>query len=92
MNKYFSIQLVCCKMLMHLVDCIKNKNYENIPNLKSTYGETVDLLMRILQVYVVKLKVVSKIYIPDIISKKYILLINCVYLYDFKIFKYKLLF
>lgn len=61
-------------MLMNLVDCIRQRNGEDVPNLKSTQGETVsfDLLIRILQVYVLKLKVVSKLYIPAIISKKYV--------------------
>lgn len=64
---------MCCKMLMNLVDCIRQRNGEDVPNLKCTQGETVsfDLLIRILQVYVLKLKVVSKLYIPAIISKKY---------------------
>ncbi|XP_025424212.1 transformation/transcription domain-associated protein [Sipha flava] len=66
-----SIQLMCCKMLMNLVDCIRQRNGEDVPNLKCTQGETVsfDLLIRILQVYVLKLKVVSKLYIPAINSK-----------------------
>lgn len=70
----FSIQLMCCKMLMNLVDCIRQKNGEDVPNLKCTQGETVsfDLLIRVLQVYVLKLKVVSKLYIPAIISKRYV--------------------
>jgi len=66
---------MCCKMLMNLVDCIRQRNGEDVPNLKCTQGETVsfDLLIRIIQVYVLKLKVVSKLYIPAIISKKYVL-------------------
>jgi len=62
-------------MLMNLVDCIRQRNGEDVPNLKCTQGETVsfDLLIRIIQVYVLKLKVVSKLYIPAIISKKYAL-------------------
>jgi len=62
-------------MLMNLVDCIRQRNGEDVPNLKCTQGETVsfDLLIRIIQVYVLKLKVVSKLYIPAIISKKYVL-------------------
>jgi len=61
---------------MNLVDCIRQRNGEEVPNLKCTPGETVsfDLLIRIVQVYVLKLKVVSKFYIPAIISKKYALL------------------
>lgn len=63
---------MCCKMLMNLVDSIRQKNGEEVLNLKCTPGETVsfDLLIRILQVYVLKLKVVSKLYIPAITSKK----------------------
>jgi len=62
-------------MLMNLVDCIRQRNGEDVPNLKCTQGETVsfDLLIRIIQVYILKLKVVSKLYIPAIISKKYAL-------------------
>lgn len=63
---------MCCKMLMNLVDSIRQRNGEDVLNLKCTPGETVsfDLLIRILQVYVLKLKVVSKLYIPAITSKK----------------------
>jgi hypothetical protein len=69
-------------MLMNLVDCIRQRNGEDVPNLKCTQGETVsfDLLIRIIQVYVLKLKVVSKLYIPAIISKKYIYQIKFIYL------------
>lgn len=79
---------MCCKMLMNLVDCIRQRNGEDVPNLKCTQGETVsfDLLIRILQVYVLKLKVVSKLYIPAIISKKYVYLLkNIKLLYIFNI-------
>jgi len=64
---------MCCKMLMNLVDCIRQRNGEEVPNLKYTHGETVsfDLLIRIIKVYILKLKVVSKLYIPAIISKRY---------------------
>lgn len=63
---------MCCKMLMNLVDCIRQRNGEEVSNFKCTSGETVsfELLIRILQVYVLKLKVVSKLYIPTIISKR----------------------
>ncbi|XP_050062544.1 transformation/transcription domain-associated protein-like [Aphis gossypii] len=66
-----SMQLVSCKVLMNLVDCIRKKNGEDVPDLKCTQGETVsfDLLIRIIQVNVLKLKMVSKLYIPAIISK-----------------------
>jgi len=69
------MQLVSCKVLTNLVDCIRKKNGEDVPDLKCTEGETVsfDLLIRIIQVYVLKLKMVSKLYIPAIISKKYVL-------------------
>jgi len=67
---------------MNLVDCITKKNGEDVPNLKCTQGETVsfDLLIRLVQVCVLKLKMVSKLYIPAIISKKYVLL-NKIYLF-----------
>lgn len=63
---------MCCKMLMNLVECIRQRNGEDVPNLTCTPGETIsfDVLIRILQVYVLKLKVVAKLYIPSIISKK----------------------
>lgn len=63
---------MCCKMLMNLVECVRQRNGDDVPNLKCTPGENVsfDLLIRILQVYVLKLKVVAKLYIPAIISRK----------------------
>lgn len=65
---------MCCKMLMNLVDCIRLKNGEEVLNFKCSPGETVSfhLLICILQAYILKLKVVTKLYIPAIISKRYI--------------------
>lgn len=65
---------MCCKMLMNLVDCIRLRNGEEVLYFKSSPGETAsfDLLICILQTFILKLKVVSKLYIPAIISKRYI--------------------
>lgn len=58
-----TVQMVSCKLLMNLVDTVRHRaDAEN-----STQGR--ELLMRILLIFVLKFKVLSKIYIPILRNK-----------------------
>lgn len=57
-----SIQTMSCKLLLSLVDCIRQKSdQEN--------GNGRELLMRMLEVFVLKFKTIAKIQLPQIVSK-----------------------
>lgn len=62
-----TVQMVSCKLLMNLVDTVRHRSdTETAANGRITQRE---LLMRILLVFVLKFKVISKIYIPILRNK-----------------------
>lgn len=60
-----SIQTMSCKLLLNLVECIRAKSeLEN--------GNGRELLMRMLEVFVLKFKTIAKIQLPQILQKCFI--------------------
>ncbi|XP_052799623.1 transformation/transcription domain-associated protein-like isoform X2 [Mya arenaria] len=57
-----SIQTMSCKLLLNLVDCIRQKSEQE-------NGNGRDLLMRMLEVFVLKFKTIAKIQLPQILAK-----------------------
>lgn len=57
-----AVQMVSCKLLMNLVDTVRQKS-------DSDNSQKRELLMRILLVFVLKFKTIAKIYIPILRSK-----------------------
>ncbi|XP_053373271.1 transformation/transcription domain-associated protein-like isoform X1 [Mercenaria mercenaria] len=57
-----SIQTMSCKLLLNLVDCIRQKSEQE-------NGNGRELLMRMLEVFVLKFKTIAKIQLPQILSK-----------------------
>lgn len=56
-----------CKLLLNLVDCIRQQaEKETVPE-RSTEGR--ELLIRILEVFVLKFKTISKIQLPILVNK-----------------------
>ncbi|RWS22181.1 transformation/transcription domain-associated protein-like protein, partial [Leptotrombidium deliense] len=55
-----SIQTMSCKLLLNLVECLRNK----------PEGNPRDLLMRMLEVFVLKFKSVAKLQLPALIQKQ----------------------
>ncbi|XP_014255602.1 transformation/transcription domain-associated protein [Cimex lectularius] len=60
-----SIQTISCKLLLNLVDCIKQLS-EKDPTQAQT-GQ--DLLMRMLEVFVIKFKTIAKLHLPFLVAK-----------------------
>lgn len=60
-----TIQTISCKLLLNLVECIKQQS-EKDPSQAQT-GQ--DLLMRMLEVFVVKFKTIAKLQLPVLIAK-----------------------
>uniref|UniRef100_A0A146L0J1 Transformation/transcription domain-associated protein n=6 Tax=Lygus hesperus TaxID=30085 RepID=A0A146L0J1_LYGHE len=60
-----SIQTISCKLLLNLVDCIRLQS-EKDPAQAQT-GQ--DLLMRMLEVFVMKFKTIAKLHLPILIAK-----------------------
>lgn len=60
---YYSIQTMSCKLLLNLVDCIRLKSEKD----KTSEGR--ELLMRMLEVFVLKFKTIAKIQLPILLSK-----------------------
>ncbi|CAH1997935.1 unnamed protein product [Acanthoscelides obtectus] len=58
-----SIQTMSCKLLLNLVDCIRIRSEAESSN------EGRELLMRMLEVFVLKFKTIAKIQLPILISK-----------------------
>ncbi|WAQ94362.1 TRRAP-like protein [Mya arenaria] len=56
-----SIQTMSCKLLLNLVDCIRQKSEQE-------NGNGRDLLMRMLEVFVLKFKTIAKIQLPQILA------------------------
>lgn len=57
-----SIQAMSCKLLLNLVECIKQKSEQE-------NGNGRELLIRMLEVFVLKFKVIAKVHLPLIIQK-----------------------
>ncbi|XP_052224459.1 transformation/transcription domain-associated protein-like isoform X9 [Dreissena polymorpha] len=57
-----SIQTMSCKLLLNLVDCIRQKSEQE-------NGNGRELLMRMLEVFVLKFKTIAKIQLPQILAK-----------------------
>ncbi|XP_014681160.1 PREDICTED: transformation/transcription domain-associated protein-like [Priapulus caudatus] len=57
-----SIQAMSCKLLLNLVECIKQKSEQESGNGR-------ELLIRMLEVFVLKFKVIAKVHLPLILQK-----------------------
>lgn len=57
-----SIQTMSCKLLLNLVECIRTKSEQENCNAR-------DLLMRMMEVFVLKFKTVSKLQLPILMAK-----------------------
>ena len=56
-----SIQTMSCKLLLNLVECIRTRSEQN--------GQGRELLMRMLEVFVLKFKTIAKLQLPVLMSK-----------------------
>lgn len=63
-NISFSIQTMSCKLLLNLVDCIRQRS-----DSEAGAPQGRHLLMRILEVFVLKFKTISKLQLPALIAK-----------------------
>ncbi|XP_038211764.1 transcription-associated protein 1 isoform X1 [Zerene cesonia] len=62
-----SIQTMSCKLLLNLVDCIRQRSESE--NAAGTQPQGRQLLMRILEVFVLKFKTISKLQLPALMAK-----------------------
>ncbi|VVC99481.1 unnamed protein product [Leptidea sinapis] len=62
-----SIQTMSCKLLLNLVDCIRQRSESE--NAGSGQPQGRQLLMRILEVFVLKFKTISKLQLPALMAK-----------------------
>ncbi|CAF4870377.1 unnamed protein product [Pieris macdunnoughi] len=62
-----SIQTMSCKLLLNLVDCIRQRSESE--NAAGTQPQGRQLLMRILEVFVLKFKTMSKLQLPALMAK-----------------------
>lgn len=62
----FRIQTMSCKLLLNLVDCIRLRSEAE----NSTEGR--ELLMRMLEVFVLKFKTITKIQLPILTNKWFV--------------------
>jgi len=60
-----SIQTMSCKLLLNLVECIRARSEEE-------KGQGRELLMRMLEVFVLKFKTIAKLQLPVLMSKWYV--------------------
>ncbi|GFG36813.1 hypothetical protein Cfor_08647 [Coptotermes formosanus] len=60
-----SIQTMSCKLLLNLVECIRTRSEEE-------KGQGRELLMRMLEVFVLKFKTIAKLQLPVLMSKWYV--------------------
>lgn len=58
----FSIQMVSCKLLLSLADCIRLRSEHDATSESRQQGS--ELLMRMLEVFVLKFKTIAKIQLP----------------------------
>ncbi|XP_068621131.1 transcription-associated protein 1 isoform X2 [Battus philenor] len=63
-----SIQTMSCKLLLNLVDCIRQRSEGEGANA-GTQPQGRQLLMRILEVFVLKFKTISKLQLPALMAK-----------------------
>lgn len=66
---YSSIQTMSCKLLLNLVDCIRQRSESEGAAAAGTQPQGRQLLMRILEVFVLKFKTISKLQLPALMNK-----------------------
>ncbi|XP_050553861.1 transcription-associated protein 1 isoform X13 [Spodoptera frugiperda] len=64
-----SIQTMSCKLLLNLVDCIRQRSESEGAAAAGTQPQGRQLLMRILEVFVLKFKTISKLQLPALMNK-----------------------
>ncbi|XP_030041101.2 transcription-associated protein 1 isoform X2 [Manduca sexta] len=64
-----SIQTMSCKLLLNLVDCIRQRSESEGAAAAGTQPQGRQLLMRILEVFVLKFKTISKLQLPALMAK-----------------------
>ncbi|XP_060810438.1 transcription-associated protein 1 isoform X2 [Amyelois transitella] len=66
-----SIQTMSCKLLLNLVDCIRQRSESEAAGTSSSTAQPQgrQLLMRILEVFVLKFKTISKLQLPALMAK-----------------------
>lgn len=64
-----SIQIISCKLLLNLVDCIRQRSETEAGQGRDSVRTGQDLLMRMLEVFVVKFKTIAKLQLPVLITK-----------------------
>jgi transformation/transcription domain-associated protein len=58
-----------CKLLLNLVECIRARSEEE-------KGQGRELLMRMLEVFVIKFKTIAKLQLPVLMNKWYVAYLN----------------
>lgn len=66
---FYSIQTMSCKLLLNLVDCIRQRSEGEGSTTTATQPQGRHLLMRILEVFVLKFKTISKLQLPALMAK-----------------------
>lgn len=69
MALFCSIQTMSCKLLLNLVDCIRQRS--ETEGVGGAQPQGRQLLMRILEVFVLKFKTISKLQLPALMNKWY---------------------
>ncbi|XP_075234435.1 transcription-associated protein Nipped-A isoform X2 [Lycorma delicatula] len=65
-----SIQVISCKLLLNLVDCIQQRSKSEAASGSGTATHSgQELLMRMLEVFIVKFKTVAKLQLPVLVQK-----------------------
>ncbi|XP_049868860.1 transcription-associated protein 1 isoform X2 [Pectinophora gossypiella] len=64
-----SIQTMSCKLLLNLVDCIRQRSESEGAAASGAQPQGRQLLMRILEVFVLKFKTISKLQLPALMAK-----------------------
>ncbi|KAG8269636.1 hypothetical protein J6590_103438, partial [Homalodisca vitripennis] len=64
-----SIQIISCKLLLNLVDCIRQRSESEASQGQDSVRTGQDLLMRMLEVFVIKFKTIAKLQLPILIQK-----------------------
>ncbi|XP_073941495.1 transcription-associated protein Nipped-A isoform X1 [Choristoneura fumiferana] len=64
-----SIQTMSCKLLLNLVDCIRQRSESEAAPGAGAQPQGRQLLMRILEVFVLKFKTISKLQLPALVAK-----------------------
>lgn len=66
---HYSIQIISCKLLLNLVDCIRQRSETEANQGQDSVRTGQDLLMRMLEVFVIKFKTIAKLQLPILIQK-----------------------